>query len=103
MSKRVRSMQIGVDKVLELEAQIARLLPMARFGLKCLTEHRDQLGDLDGCDLQEWATEFGLLHDVHVTEPCSEECRCAEWDDFPQECLRETDDVNALRAELEMP
>lgn len=80
--------------------EIERMIPLARFGLKCFDEHRDQLGDLDGCDLQEWAEEFGLLREVHVTEPCGESCRCAEWDDFPQECLREVDAVTEFRAAL---
>lgn len=80
--------------------RLKRLLPVARFGMKCFDGHREGLGDLDGSDLQEWAEACGLLHEVHVTEPCGDSCRCAEWDDFPQECLRETDDVDIVRTEL---
>ena len=61
------------------------------FGRWCLAQLRDDLGcDLDGFEAQEKAKALGLLHEVEVTEPCGDHCRCAEWDDFPQMCLRET-------------
>lgn len=40
----------------------------------------------DGCDLQDIAVKFGLLEARRVTEPCGENCQCAEWDDFPMDC-----------------
>ena len=64
------------------------------FGLAVLKETREGLGDIDGGWLQDKAEECGLLVRVTVTEPCSDEhCRCAEYDDFPQECLRAVIDL----------
>lgn len=63
------------------------------FGYWCLTELRgDNLGsDLDGGSAQDKAEELGLLIRVSVTEPCGDQCVCAEYGDFPQECLRMID------------
>jgi hypothetical protein len=36
-------------------------------------------GDLDGGDLQEIAVECGVLREITVTEPCGEDCGCAEF------------------------
>lgn len=69
-------------------------LKFAAFGRWILTQHRGNLndiGDLDGGEIQDAAIRFGLLHEVEVTEPCSEDCcNCAEYyDEFPAKCLRE--------------
>jgi len=67
---------------------------LIEFAQWAICEHHSELGDLDGASLQDKLVELGLLVEVHVTEPCGEDCRCAEWDDFPQECLRLVDGVN---------
>jgi hypothetical protein len=61
---------------------------LAAFGLAVLEESRMELADLDGGWLQDKAEELGLLVRVTVAEPCGEQCRCAEYGDFPRECLR---------------
>jgi hypothetical protein len=69
-----------------------RLLALARFGEWCLREARDVFGDLDGGSVQDKAESLGLLAEVTVTEPCGEECTCAEYyGGFPMKCLRYTD------------
>ena len=62
----------------------------ARFAVLVLRASRMDMGDVDGGDIQDWATECGLLEKVTVTEPCAGECRCAEYGDFPTTCYRET-------------
>lgn len=62
--------------------------PLERYGLAVLGAHRQEIGDLDGAFLQETAQACGLLEGVEVAEACGEECRCAEYDGFPQVCLR---------------
>lgn len=61
---------------------------LAALGLWTLQQQRDELGDIDGGAIQDEAERLGLLVRVQVTEPCGERCHCAEYDDFPQECLR---------------
>lgn len=34
--------------------------------------------DVDGCDVEDKATELGLLAPTQVTEPCCETCNCAD-------------------------
>lgn len=73
------------------------LSPLARLGLKVLQESRDNdYGDVDGGWIEDMALELGVLVKVPVTEPCGPGCSCAEWDDFPQECVRYSDEVRAL-------
>lgn len=67
---------------------ISALTQLERYGLAVLEAHRRDIGDLDGGFLQDTAEKLGLLYYVEVTEPCGEYCRCAEYDDFPQQCLR---------------
>ena len=66
---------------------------LEQFGLACLIEMRDEFGDLDGGWLQDKAEALGLLVRVDVTEPCGEGCSCAQYDDFPQMCLRPSEAV----------
>ena len=54
---------------------------------------------LDGGWLQEQALKFGVIQPVPVTEPCGENCICAEVDDFPMDCLRIAPEIDALMAE----
>jgi hypothetical protein len=59
------------------------------FGVWCVHVCRDNPGDnIDGGDAEDKMLELGILHKVLVTESCGEGCWCADWDDFPQECLR---------------
>lgn len=69
---------------------------LAKFGLLCLADHRICSADLDGGWLENKAIECGLLHHVHVTEPCEGDCDCAYWDTFPQDCLRLVPELEAL-------
>ena len=65
--------------------------PLAKFGAWCLGEmDRDGGGDIDGGAAQDKALELGVLERVTVTEPCGEDCYCAEfYGEFPAECIRE--------------
>lgn len=69
---------------------------LAIYGRMVLEESRESLGDLDGGWLQDKAIECGLLEEATVSAPCGENCRCAEYGDFPQRCLRLTDAGNAV-------
>lgn len=60
------------------------------FARAVMEAHRDGFGDVDGGFIQDMGEKFGLLHNVPVTEPCGEECNCAEYGEFPQNCLRTT-------------
>jgi hypothetical protein len=65
------------------------LLPYARLGAWTIERSREDWGDIDGGELQDRAVELGILVEVTVTEPCDPDfCQCAEFDDFPQTCLR---------------
>jgi hypothetical protein len=66
------------------------------FGLWCIEEMRGGFDVgvswyhrrlLRQC-YQDKAEELCLLIRVTATEACGENCKCAEYDDFPQECLR---------------
>jgi hypothetical protein len=61
---------------------------------------------VDGGWAQGKAIELGVLVEIEVTAPCSEEgCVCAEYGDFPQMCIRRSETTNqvdeALRREGE--
>lgn len=69
---------------------------LAIFGRMVLEQSRESFGDVDGGWIQDKAIECGLLQEVPVTASCGDDCRCAEWDDFPQRCLRLTDAAKAV-------
>ena len=69
---------------------------LIRFACMTLGAHREECTDLDGAFLQETAEACGLLERIPVIEPCGEFCFCAEWDNFPQECLRIKPEVLAI-------
>ncbi len=46
-----------------------------------------QAGSLDGCEIQEYGVKHGLLVKFTATEPCGEDCACAEVG-LPTECYR---------------
>lgn len=68
---------------------------LAKFGAAVLEEARGELGDLDGGWLQDKALECGCLESVTAIAPCGDDCRCAEYGDFPQECFQYTEEVRA--------
>ena len=90
----------------ELAAALARAESaekLARFGALVLDEHRENIGDIDGGWMQDKAEEMGLLERVEVQKACGDEntpCSCAEYGDFPQECLRYTKEIFAQIAAL---
>lgn len=78
----------AADRLDELEAEVAAL---RKFTGLVLGEHRMNMADVDGFDVQEWAVACGLLEIVEVHEPCGDDCECVEYhgiDSFPVECLR---------------
>ena len=82
-------------------AALEEAAPLIRLGLKALEECRDGC-DFDGFDIQDKAEAFGVIARQHVTEPCGERCSCAEEDDFPTECYRDTDATAAMRKWLSL-
>lgn len=64
----------------------SKLIAFARWAI---TEHRSELGDLGGAEIQEKLVELGLLVHVPIAGLCEDDCRCAEYyEEFPCECLR---------------
>lgn len=66
-----------------------------RFAGLVLKQHRNDgyPGDVDGDFLQQSAIECGLIEERTVTEPCGENCSCAEVTmpvDFPTTCYFNT-------------
>lgn len=82
----------AADEIERLE----RMHALAKFGALVLDEHRDELGDLDGSWLQQTALECDLLESVTAIRSCGEYCRCAEYGDFPQDCIQKTEFAKAL-------
>ena len=108
MAKRLRDplcITLPWDAVLAeavaLLEQAAKDAKLAAFGAWALASHREELGDLDGCSIQDKAEELGLLVRVQVNGPCGEACLCVEWDDFPLECLRYSDSTRATIAAMQ--
>jgi len=86
------------------ERRAADKTRLAEFGLLCLMESRDNIGDdLDGGFIQDTAEAMGLLARHPVTEPCCSDCPCADYGDFPQECLRYAPDVQVIVNALPAP
>lgn len=61
------------------------LIEFARWVIR---EHRNSMGDVDGGSIQDKLQQLGILVSMPVIEPCGEDCPCAEYGEFPQECLR---------------
>jgi hypothetical protein len=68
---------------------------LSAFGAWAAEQFRDELGDVDGGSAQDAMERLGVLVPVTVTEPCGDECRCAEYGDWPMQCYRYPDDVRA--------
>jgi hypothetical protein len=82
---------------------------LAAFGASVFASARGELGDIDGGELQELMLQHGLLHEVRVYEACVlpdnefSECRCCEYGDFPQDCMRPVDGLGELVVSLIKP
>lgn len=74
-----------------VEAQAAEIERLRKFAGRALGEARQFMSDVDGGDVQAWAVECGLLEEWTPTEPCGEQCECAEVADFPTQCFRLTE------------
>jgi hypothetical protein len=68
----------------------AELDKLRLFAGLVLHEHRRDMCDVEGGDIQDFATRAGLLDPVEVTERCGDGCVCAEYGSFPMICYRET-------------
>lgn len=85
----------------ERKLYVGELSRLERFALAVLEEARgDSIGYIDGGWLQDKGEELGVLVKVPVTEPCGELCQCAEYGDFPQDCLRYSDEASAARSRI---
>lgn len=73
-----------MDAERELRALAARVAELRRFavGILDLCPHTECEG------IQELAVNHGVLVEVTVTEPCGDNCECAEVSDFPLTCYR---------------
>lgn len=62
-----------------------------RFAGRALEEVRGEwgAGDWDGGDLQDAMEKCGIIESRQVTEPCGEDCSCAEWG-LPTRCYFES-------------
>jgi len=74
-----------------VEAQAAEIERLRKFVGRVLGEARQYMSDIDGGDVQGWAVECGLLEEWTASEPCGEQCECAEVTDFPTRCYRLTE------------
>ncbi len=70
-------------------AEILQALLNERDALRAFADDilEHQGGSLDGCDIQEYGVKHGLLVKFTATEPCGEDCACAEVG-LPTECYR---------------
>lgn len=78
-------------KIADLERELAEarrdaIHRLAAFGWACLQEHRQEMADIDGFAAQELALKAGVIEEREVTEPCGDNCVCAEVADFPTRC-----------------
>jgi hypothetical protein len=75
----------------EMERLTAERDQLRKFVGRVLGEARQYMSDIDGGDVQAWAVECDLLEEWTATEPCGEQCECAEVADFPARCYRLTE------------
>lgn len=69
----------------------AMFIQVSAFAAAVLKQSRDELGDVGGDFIQDEALALGLLETVHMGKACGESCRCIDYDDFPQDCIRYSD------------
>lgn len=79
----------------EIEAALASVPAVAKLSRLGLEVIRDREG-VDGFELQDIATQAGVLVPTEVDKPCGENCACVDYDDFPQTCYRLDEGVAAL-------
>jgi hypothetical protein len=71
------------------ELPVLPVAALVEFAQWIIREHVFGGYDLDGGSVQDKAHALGLLVEVSVPEPCSENCSCAEFGcDFPINCFR---------------
>ena len=71
------------------ESALADMLKRAAFGAWAARESRRCGGiDIDGGDAQDDMEKRGVLVKREVTQRCGEECICADYGDFPQDCYK---------------
>lgn len=75
---------VEMVKASEYDVLAARVAELRRFavGILDLCPHTECEG------IQELAVNHGVLVEVTVTEPCGDNCECAEVSDFPLTCYR---------------
>jgi hypothetical protein len=89
------------DEAIELRTRCEALEAAAVYGMACFEVATEEYGTLEGDYLQELGVDTGMLEQVTVTEPCTDEgCRCAEVSDFPLTCYRETQVARNARAAI---
>jgi hypothetical protein len=79
-----------IDPQVEPEQQSKQIEALRGFA-QAVMEHWQEGWDIDSGDLHNMAVEKGLLEPVSRTEPCGENCACAECGDFPTTCYRKTE------------
>lgn len=82
-----------------LKELVRELALLRTFAQRIMTNWPE--GGVDGGELQDTAVDCGLLEPNEVSEPCGENCRCAEYGDFPVTCYRPTTALRASRKEAE--
>lgn len=77
--------------------EVNPLLALAQLGKWTLDMRGESnCADLCGGDIQDKATQLGLLCAVTVTESCGDGCNCADYGDWPLQCYRMTDKAKVL-------
>jgi len=85
----VGAMRVALEAVWPTAAGAAPegdLLALQQFAVDILGD--EEIGSLDGGDIQDTAEACGLLIPTEVTEACGEACLCAGYGDFPMTCYR---------------
>ncbi len=73
--------------IARLDAAEAENERLRKFAGKVLNKSCEESIDVSCGDIEDWATQCGLLEQVTMTADCGDDCKCAEWTDFPLECL----------------
>ena len=92
------SLATAVDEVIKLSAEVRRLhaendslMALARFGRWSLGFHLEGYHEKYSSYDRDAAFDLGILEEVRVEKPCSDNCQCKFYDNvFPRNCVRET-------------
>jgi hypothetical protein len=92
-------------EIAALKAQIAELMPIAKFGALTLRRHRagDGNNDVEFDELAQDAISSKVTLEVRVTEACSEFCSCVDYvgeNGFPTICLQSAPNIEATIEQL---